>query len=117
MQRGLRLERFQYGSQRRRYSFANLRTVGVRFSRSIVRGVLARADAVEHVAGAAAGLCKLHLAVPGDDNATAPSVDSDLDNPDLKARRMDAQAEAGQWLVEQEGFLALRVALGALDAL
>ena len=44
----------------------------------VVCGVAARADAPEYVAGAAAGLRQLHLAVPGDDNAPAPTLDTRL---------------------------------------
>ena len=44
----------------------------------VVCGVAARADAPEHVAGAAAGLRQLHLAVPGDDNAPSPTLDTRL---------------------------------------
>ena len=59
-------------------------------------GVSARADAMEGVAGAAAGLRQFHLAVAGDDDAPAAPLDARLYDPDLLARGMDAEAEAGQ---------------------
>ena len=52
----------------------------------VVCGVPARADEREHVACATAGLCKLHIAKPGDDDAAAPSLDARLHNPDLAVR-------------------------------
>ena len=69
----------------------------------VVGGVPARADAGEHVAGAAAGLGERHLARAGDDDAAAPSLDAGLHDPDLTTRRVDAPPEAGQRLVEQDG--------------
>ena len=69
----------------------------------VVRRVLARAEAGEDVAGAAAGLGKLHLAVTDDDDAAAPSLDAGLHNPDLAARRVNAEPEAGERPVEQNG--------------
>ena len=77
----------------------------------VVGGIAARADAGEHIAGASGGLGKLHLAMPGDDDAAAPSLYAGLHNPDLPARRVDAQPEAGQRLVEQEGVLGAGLAL------
>ena len=73
---------------------------GLLLPADVFGGVLAQADACEHVAGAAAGLGKLHLAVPGNDDAAAPPLDARLHNPDLAARRVDVQPEAGQRLVE-----------------
>ena len=70
----------------------------------VVGEVPARADAPEHVAGSAAGLGK--LAMPGDDDTPAPSLDAGLHDPDLPVRRVDAKAEAGQGTVEQNGVLA-----------
>ena len=40
------------------------------------------------------GFGKLHPAVPGDDDAAAPPLDAGLHNPDLAARRVDAQSVA-----------------------
>ena len=45
----------------------------------VVGGVLARADAPEHVTGAAAGVHQVHLAVARDDDAAAAAVDARLD--------------------------------------
>ena len=78
---------------------------GLLLPSDFVGGVLARADAGKHVAGAAAGLGKLHLAMAGDDDAAASSVDAGLHDPDFAARRVDAQPEAGESLVEQDGVL------------
>ena len=96
----LRPEGFQCRSERRRYSATNSECRGLLLALDVVGGIVARADAVEHVAGAAPGLRQLHLAMPGGDDAAAPSLDAGLHDPDLAARRVDAQAEAGQCLVE-----------------
>ena len=67
--------------------------------------VLARLDAGEDGAGAAAGLVDVDLAVAGDDHAPAPARDAGLDDVDLASRRMDAQSEARRGAVEQDDVL------------
>ena len=84
---------------------------GLLLALDVVCGIIARTDAREHVASAAAGFRKLPLAMPGDDDAAAPSLDARLHNPDLPSRGVDAQPEAGQRLVEQERVLGLGVLL------
>ena len=69
---------------------------GLLLALDVVGGVPARADAGEHVTGAAAGFGKLHLAVPGDDDAAAPALDTGLHDPNLPARLVDMQPKAGQ---------------------
>ncbi len=84
---------------------------GLLLALDVVCGIAACADAREHVTGAAAGLRQLHLAMPGDDDAAAAALDAGLHDPDLPARRVDAQPEAGQGTVEQDGVLAVGPAL------
>ena len=74
---------------------------------SVVGGVPARADAREHIAGAASGCRKLRVTMPGDYDAAAPPVDARLHDPDRAARRVDAKPVSGDCLVEQYGVLAV----------
>ncbi len=77
----------------------------------VVGGIAACADAVEHVAGAAAGLGQPHRPVPGDDNAAAAPFDAGLHDPDLAARGVNAQPEARQGLVEQDDVFPVGLAV------
>ena len=76
-------------------------------------GFHARANAREHFEGAAADLGKLHLAMPGDNDAAAPPLDAGLHDPDRAARRVGEGR--GDRLV---GTAALNydMAAGGLDA-
>ena len=73
----------------------------------VVDGVVAGADVLQDRAGAAPRLGQCHLAVAGDDDAARASLDARLHDPDLAPGGVDAKAEAGQALVEQE-----QIALG-----
>ena len=84
---------------------------GLLLALDVVCGIVARSDAGEHSTGAPAGFGKLHLAMAGDDDAAAPSLDAGLHDPDLPARGVDAQPEAGQRPIEQERVLGLGLAL------
>ena len=57
----------------------------------VVGGVVARADAREHVTGATASVREVHLAVPGDHDAPGVPLDAGLQGPRPRAGAVDAQ--------------------------